>query len=69
MPMPIERYGGPDQAREESALAVPVSNYFGSMQPCEATTCQRPLWFTNTSVHRVVPLMSFPLYVPLSLLL
>ena len=28
-----------------------------------------PLWFTNTSVHRVFPLMSFPLYVPLSLLL
>jgi hypothetical protein len=46
-----------------------VTSYFGSMQPCEATTCQRPLWFTNTSVHRVFPLMSFPLYVPLSLLL
>jgi hypothetical protein len=51
------------------AFPMPVTSYFGSMQPCEATTCQRPFWFTKTSVHHVFPLMSFPLYVPLSLLL
>ena len=51
------------------ASAMRVTSYFGSIVPWEATSCQRPLWFTNTSVHRVFPLMSFPLYVPLSLLL
>ena len=51
----------PHNSPPSKLLRMRATSYFGSMQPCEATTCQRPFWFTKTSVHRVFPLISFPL--------
>jgi hypothetical protein len=46
----------------------PCGNSHSTVLPCEATIIQLPFCFTNTSVQRVLPVMSLPLYVPLSLL-